>query len=163
MSEASEKPRRQISFNVPGIPQPRGSKRAMPNRAGGRPLMVDTNAKSKPWMAAVSAAAAEAMSDAALMQGPLRLKVTFMFPRPKSHFRTGRNAHVLKPLAPERVSKKPDVDKLLRAVCDAMTGIVFFDDAQVASVEAEKWYGEAAMLGVIVTAYESQQEPAQAV
>lgn len=129
-----------ISFTVIGIPQPRGSKRAMPNRAGGRPLMVDTNAKSAPWMATVAAAASEAMEGKSLLDGPLMLDVQFGFPRPKSHYRTGKNASLLRPDAPLHHFKKPDCDKLLRAIGDAMTGVVYRDDAQLSVVIAGKYY-----------------------
>ncbi len=140
-----------IEFTVPGIPQPRGSKRAMPNRAGGRPLMVDTNAKSKPWMATVAAAASEAMKGRPLLGGPMQLQVSFCFPRPKSHFRTGKNANLLKATAPNEHDKKPDCDKLLRAIGDAMTGVVYFDDAQISEVLAAKHYGDAAYVQIVLT------------
>lgn len=132
-----------INFTVIGIPQPRGSKRAMPNRAGGRPLMVDTNAKSAPWMATVAAAASEAMKGQPLLDGPLLLAVTFCFPRPKSHYRTGKRANELRDDAPQRHAKKPDCDKLLRAIGDAMTGVVYRDDAQIAGISAGKYYDDA--------------------
>ena len=37
-------------------------------------------------------------------------------------------------------TKKPDVDKLLRAVLDALTGIVWVDDSQVAFATANKTF-----------------------
>jgi crossover junction endodeoxyribonuclease RusA len=129
-----------IEFVVPGVAQPRGSKRAMPNRAGGRPLMVDTNAKSKPWMAAVAAAASEAMNGAGLIDGALRLELWFNLPRPKSHYGTGKNSARLKASAPHFHESKPDCDKLVRAIGDAMTGVVYRDDAQLATLEVRKRY-----------------------
>lgn len=138
-----------VTFRVPGIPQPRGSKRAMPNRAGGRPLMVDTNAKSKPWMAAIASAAQEAMDGRDLMQGCVRLGVQLMFPRPKSHYRTGRNSHLLRDDAPSRKASKPDCSKVLRAVEDAMSGVVYRDDAQIWCVQIQKLYTDGAAEAVI--------------
>jgi Holliday junction resolvase RusA-like endonuclease len=135
-----------ISFRVDGIPQPQGSKKALPNRATGRAMMVDANAKAKPWMAAVSAEAAQAMDGGELLQGPLGLTAYFKFPRPKSHYRTGKNAHLLSERAPADHDKKPDCDKLIRAIGDAMTGIVYHDDAQIAQVFATKTYGPAGVL-----------------
>jgi crossover junction endodeoxyribonuclease RusA len=35
-------------------------------------------------------------------------------------------------------AKKPDVDKLLRAVCDALSGIAFIDDAQIVAIGGTK-------------------------
>jgi Holliday junction resolvase RusA-like endonuclease len=36
---------------------------------------------------------------------------------------------------------KPDVDKLLRALLDSMTGVVFVDDSQVTKCQVEKRFG----------------------
>ena len=64
-------------------------------------------------------------------------------PRPKSTpKRNVRPAH----------TKTPDIDKLLRAALDALTGVVWRDDAQVAEVSVRKMvaaYGE--QTGVMVT------------
>jgi hypothetical protein len=75
------------------------------------------------------------------LTGALELRATFVFPRPKSHFGTGRNAGKLKPSAPALVTTRPDLDKLVRAIGDALTGVVFSDDAHLAVVHAEKHYG----------------------
>ena len=48
------------------------------------------------------------------------LDLLFRFPRPRSHFGTGRNAGQLKPSAPFYVRTRPDLDKLARAVGDAL-------------------------------------------
>jgi Holliday junction resolvase RusA-like endonuclease len=73
--------------------------------------------------------------------GPLRIEVTFAFPRPKGHYRTGRYAGELRDSSPVFCSTRPDLDKLLRALGDAITGIVVVDDAQVVAVDATKVYG----------------------
>jgi Holliday junction resolvase RusA-like endonuclease len=64
------------------------------------------------------------------------------FPRPKSHYGTGRNAGKLKATAPTHNDGKPDRDNLDKAILDAMTGIGFMrDDKQVVAGEApEKLY-----------------------
>ncbi len=51
----------------------------------------------------------------------LKLTATFWFPRPKSHYRTGRFSDQLKPDAPTDHIQAPDWDKLLRLVSDALT------------------------------------------
>jgi crossover junction endodeoxyribonuclease RusA len=46
---------------------------------------------------------------------------------------------------PKRVThmtKKPDIDKLIRAVLDALKGVAWCDDSQVVSVYASKRYGQ---------------------
>lgn len=66
---------------------------------------------------------------AAILDGPLKLVVNFRLPRPKS--------------LPKRVlwhTKKPDVDNLVKAVKDAMKGIVYRDDSQVVALYVTKRY-----------------------
>ena len=36
---------------------------------------------------------------------------------------------------------KPDLDKLIRAVLDGLTGVAYVDDAQVTLISASKSYG----------------------
>ena len=130
-----------IEFIVYGKPQPRGSKAAVviPKHGGGwvttangRPVTAakDTNPKSKDWMASVSAVAAEHFSGD-LIAGPVRLSVQFYLARPKCHFGTGKNSGALKSVAPQHHIQKPDTDKLLRCVQDALKGVVWRDDCQV--------------------------------
>lgn len=130
-----------ISFTIEGIPQPRGSKKALPNRATGRAMIVDSNPKSGPWMNAVAHQAAQAMAGKELLAGPVRVTVDFYFPRPKSHYYTtkARNGE-LRDDAPELHDKKPDCDKLVRAIGDGMTGVVYRDDSQIALLEVRKLY-----------------------
>ncbi len=125
----------EIEFFVEGIPVPQGSKTVFGGRA------VDANAKKlKPWRKAVTAAAADA-GGGLLLEGPVTLAAVFVLPRPKSHFRTGRNAHLLRDDAPRWVSTKPDLDKLVRALADGITDSgLWKDDNQVASILATKVY-----------------------
>ena len=65
-----------------------------------------------------------------LLSGPLAVRATFYLAQPRSARRRAL-PHV-----------KPDLDKLLRAVGDALTGTVYADDSQVVSIAAAKLYGE---------------------
>lgn len=60
---------------------------------------------------------------------PVRVKAVFQFQRPK------------KPRA-SMPSVRPDLDKLARALLDALTGVAYEDDAQVCSLDLFKIYGE---------------------
>jgi len=127
-----------VKFFIFGIPQPGGSKRAFV--IGKRAVVTDANAKAKPWKQQVAAVAAAHMAGKPMLEGPLHLHMTFMFPRPKSHYRTGKNAHLLKDDIPFHHTVRPDTTKLIRAAEDALTGIVWRDDSQVAEQYAEKIY-----------------------
>jgi Holliday junction resolvase RusA-like endonuclease len=143
-----------LEFTVLGTPAPQGSKTVGRTREG-RNYQREDNPATGPWRQAVTAAALEAAGElertpVRQLAGTLRLKVVFVFPRPKGHFGTGRNADRLKPSAPLYVPTRPDVDKLLRAIGDAITGVVCRDDAQIAIVHAEKHYGDPACAHVVV-------------
>jgi Holliday junction resolvase RusA-like endonuclease len=74
--------------------------------------------------------------------GPLHLKLTFCFSRPKHHYRTGKNSHLLKDNAPHYHTKTPDLDNLEKFVADSLNGIFWKDDSIICSVSKEKIYGD---------------------
>lgn len=129
---------------VVGTPRPQGSKKAFYNPKLGRALIVnDNDAKLRTWRQDVVAATVEALKAGACVkappQSPIDLVITFMLPRPKGHWRTGRNAHLLRDDAPRRPTTKPDIDKLQRSTLDAMRDAgVYVDDSQVVRIDARK-------------------------
>lgn len=131
-----------IGFTVYGKSEPAGSKTAYVR--GNRAIVTDANKKSKPWKGVVAKTAAEARAERGipLMTGPVSLDVVFIRARPKGHYGTGRNAATIKPSAPEHPTTKPDATKLLRGVEDALTGILWQDDAQIVVQHVRKEYGD---------------------
>jgi Holliday junction resolvase RusA-like endonuclease len=96
--------------------------------------------------------ARQAMGDAATFTGPVSVAVTFLLARPKSHYGSGRNAARRKDSAPHYPAKKPDIDKLVRAVLDAITGPCFSDDAQVCRLLVRKdWASDSGETATEVT------------
>jgi len=157
----------QILIKVKGEPQPRGSKsawgRVIPGQFDkkGNPRVVinvsDTNKKSKPWMDRIRVAARQQMWDEKPFDGDIVLHVLFIKERPKSHYRSGKFSHLLKPDSPNVFhSVKPDRGKLLRAVEDALTGIVYTDDARVVGGSVWKIWGDEP--GVIMIVRHPTQE-----
>jgi Holliday junction resolvase RusA-like endonuclease len=152
-----------VAFTVHGIPQPAGSKRAFQNRHTGRIVVTDDAKRSRPWKTDVTEAAAVAMLGAPLLDGPLLLELRFWMPRPKGHYGTGRNAGQVRASAPRFPAVKPDVLKLARAVEDALTGIVYRDDAQIVTETLEKAYTSAqARCEVRVVPIEQATQPKEA-
>lgn len=142
-----------MHFRVMGIPQQQGSKTGfglpviiypgtkLPIAVRSKVVMKDANeTKLKPWRAEVKRVAEEAWGDAPLLLGPVRVIVKFVFARPKSHYRTGKNAHILRDDAPVFKISTPDGDKLARAIGDALTGVVYHDDSQVQWGSLDKVY-----------------------
>ncbi|MGH3500203.1 MAG: RusA family crossover junction endodeoxyribonuclease, partial [Nocardioidaceae bacterium] len=77
--------------------------------------------------------------------------IEFRFNRPKSHYGTGGNAHLVKASAPLFPTGKPDADKLLRSVFDALTAArVWRDDAQAVYLGARKVYADARPPGATI-------------
>jgi Holliday junction resolvase RusA-like endonuclease len=130
-----------LQFTVLGLPQPQGSKTSGMTK-GGRAFVRDDNPHLRPWRQAIASAALDAVNGAPMWFGPVALTVRFVFPRPKGHYGTGRNQGVIKSSAPLYVRTRPDVDKLVRAIADAVTGIVLHDDSQLVAITATKVYGE---------------------
>lgn len=128
---------REVSFTVPGTPRPKGSAKWI--RRGDKAVPV-RNPKLITWTGTVTTAAAAVMQeqDRPLIAGPVCLIAMFMFQRPKAHYRTGKYANELKPSAPHSHQQPPDTSKLIRALEDALTGVVWVDDSQVCWLEAHK-------------------------
>ena len=119
-------------FKVSGIPATQGSTRgfAIKNKTTGkyRAVITHDNKKTMPWRALIAAAASNATPT--MIDGPVDITLTFILPRPAS-------VSVAKRPMP---CCKPDLDKLERAVLDALTGIAYQDDAQVVALIATKRY-----------------------
>ena len=127
----------QIQFVVFGKPAQMGSKKAFVR--GGRAIITDDNSeKRKSWANAVTARAAEVMQGRTLMTGPVQVRAAFYFRRPAAHYGTGKNAAVLKNSAPSIHAQTPDLDKLIRCLWDALTGVVYRDDALIFQVAASR-------------------------
>lgn len=124
-----------MTITVYGQPAPMGSKRFVGHAKGGRGIMIESSAKVKPWREAVRQEACHAMTMASTsvallpIAGPIRVRMVFTLPRPKSAKRGATP------------SKKPDLSKLVRSTEDALTDAgVWEDDARVVELHASKVY-----------------------
>lgn len=123
-------------FWVSGTPKPQGSKRAFHHPATHRIVMTESaGAPLKDWRYDVKSTAAIHMAGKLMICQPtgVYLAVDFVMPRPVSLPKTRAT-----PLA----VKKPDLDKLIRAVCDSLKGVVYADDSQVVSMLPRKRIAE---------------------
>lgn len=121
-----------VDFFVAGTPKPQGSKRGFVHPSTRRVILTEAaGAALKDWRHDVKLTAMSRMSGKEMIVAPtaLRMVVEFVLPRPVS---MAKNKPT--PLA----VKKPDTDKLLRAIGDALTGVVYADDSQIISLYADK-------------------------
>jgi len=102
-------------------------------------MIVDACKTVKTWRQDVKLAAMAVMP-AELYDGCLRFDATFYMPRPKGHYGTGKNAHVLKNSSRPAPCTTPDLLKLGRSTEDALTGIIWVDDARVVDERLRKLY-----------------------
>ena len=133
-----------IEYEIIAVPRPQGSKKHV-----GRGIMVESSKHVANWRSFARMCAVEAMAGKQRIEKPnaVVVEVAFYFDRPQLH----SNTKGVRPTAPMYHTKAPDVDKLLRALFDSMTGVVFHDDSQVSVVRAVKMYGPIAKTTVVVT------------
>lgn len=120
-----------IALVVFGTPAPQGSTKAFIPKGWQRPVITADNRKTKPWKQQIAGAAAALNQHPFAKDVPLAITLDFYLAKPASV--TKRRTHPI---------VKPDLDKLVRAVFDALTGIMFADDAQVIALHTRKHYGQ---------------------
>jgi Holliday junction resolvase RusA-like endonuclease len=133
---------RELRFVVVGLAQTKGSARSfvITPKGGGKPraIVTNDNPKAKSWQTTIANCAALELGRAEHrglhFAGAVALAVTFYLPRPKK-FLIRKYAGV-----PVPHITRPDTDKCLRVVKDALSRVVWNDDAQVTDVVARKRY-----------------------
>ena len=118
------------SFQAYGYAVPKGSHRPVGN---GRFIPQGDPGKIAAWRDDVRAAAREAMGSRHPFTGAIRLNADITLPYPRSSVRKYQMGWL-----PH--TKKPDADKLLRSICDHLTGICWVDDSQVCFFHISKSY-----------------------
>ncbi len=124
--------RKVVRFEVMGKPATKGSFKPM-----GKFVKHD-NKNLQGWTGRVAWAAAAAWHGLPT-ERPMAVELVIWKSRPKKHYRTNGQ---LKPDAPTHPATYPDAEKVERALYDAMTGIVYVDDAQLCAGQWWKRYGE---------------------
>ena len=130
-----------LQFFVIGRPATAGSKRVFKHWKTGKLIVTDACKHGKPWRKNVQKSAMAEMEGAGIVKDiPLSVTIRFLLPRPKSHFRSGRYSDKLRDDVPAYHLIRPDVDKMSRAILDAMTGVVYMDDSLIVSKKVSKEY-----------------------
>lgn len=119
-----------------GLPVAQGSIKALGRRGSGGAILSHSNRDSlMPWRGLVAAAALQSRPDDWPQHQAVSITLSFRFPRPAGHFGKGG---ALRNAAPTHKTTKPDLDKLTRAILDALAGILYTGDQQVVSLQASK-------------------------
>jgi Holliday junction resolvase RusA-like endonuclease len=145
-----------LAIFIEGIPKPAGSKRAFPFKRRDGKLGVsvtDDCEKSRDWKNYVRMKVAEVYKSEPVA-APLSIVATFHMPRTNQHYRGGNRLNALRDNAPSLHRSKPDATKLWRAVEDALTGIVWADDALIVDQDVHKRYGDKPGVSLLVALVE---------
>lgn len=135
-----------IKIIVPGKPQGKGRPRF--SRKTGRAYTPEATARYENFIALL----ARDEMDGPPLLGPLRVTIEAYVAVPKSWKALDRAMALLGLKAPET---KPDVDNAAK-VMDALNGIVWIDDKQVARLEVEKFYSDNPRMELTIRGYFSQ-------
>lgn len=139
-----------VSFKVHGKPIPEGSTGAIPYKRRDGSLGVNVMHSRSGTLLEWRNAVADAYIDAGgeMTEGAVAIQVVFLFNRPKS-VSIRKRPHL---------TVKPDLDKLCRAIGDALSGVAYADDAQIVRWEVYKmytdelhWIAEDAREGALIT------------
>lgn len=123
-----------ISFTVYGLPQAKGSTKSWVHPSTKRVVTTSTSKGLRSWHQEIVREAMRVKPEGPVPEGPVTVALDFMMPKPKSFGKTASLRH----------GKRPDLDKLARAVLDALTGVLFADDGQVWALSCFKLYAQEA-------------------
>jgi Holliday junction resolvase RusA-like endonuclease len=113
-----------IRLRIDGTPIPQGSMRYV----GGNRIVHSNAAKLKPWRDAIRSHAEHAWRNRETITGACALHLEFILPRPASRH------------SAEHADRKPDLDKLVRGVGDALESVAYENDSRVIEIRATKRY-----------------------
>ena len=125
-----------IVFFVPGPPVGKGRPRAARR---GKHIALYTPEKTASYESLVALAAHRAMGGRKSISGPAKAHVSIAHPIPASWSKKRRDEALRGGQMP---TGKPDLDNVIKAIFDAINGIVWGDDAQVVYLSAIRFYSE---------------------
>ena len=134
-----------VHLEIPGPPQ--GKARPRMTKRG----HVYTPQATRDYEDAIAGIALKAMKGRMPIDGPVYLSLTAYYPVPASWSERKK----LRAIAgDESPTVKPDLDNVLKAVADALNGIVYLDDKQIVASELFKKYSSLPAVHVFVTPWE---------
>lgn len=150
-----------MRLTVPGEPIAKGRARAVPIMRDGRPvvgmggrpvLRQYTPERTSRYENLVKLAAQQQMGAVPPLEGPISLTVCAVFAIPASWSNRKRAAADGMP-----VTKRPDLDNVVKAIKDGLNGVAWADDSQVAVLTAVKVYGACPRVEIEIEVVQAQQ------
>lgn len=121
-----------IRITVPGQPQGKGRARVCLRGGYARAYTPDSTAAYENLIKL-------AYGNRGISVVPVELAVTAYYRIPKAFSKRKRNEALSGLVRPQT---KPDIDNVVKVVCDALNKVAYNDDTQVVKIVAEKYYGE---------------------
>ena len=147
-----------IHFFAPGQPVAKARARhRQVNTKGGKSFVQSYTPKTtRNYENMVAAYAKQQMILREISKGPIKLDLVLFFEVPQSWPAWKREAALSKHIAH---TTKPDADNVVKAIKDALNGIVWQDDAQVVEVSVIKLYSDTpgAQIDITELPYQSAQ------
>ena len=147
-----------VDFFVPGKAQPAGSKTPGRNFKTGAMFVRESNPRAGQWKTDVKKFAKDAYPSGRPIRGAVKVRCIFHILRPKGHYRSGKNSHLLRDSAPKYPVTKPDSTKLFRGTEDSLKHIILADDSQVVKQYVAKRYSDTPGAHIIIWLLEEDQE-----
>jgi Holliday junction resolvase RusA-like endonuclease len=138
-----------VTFTIPGPVVGKGRPRAT---ARGGFVQLYTPKKTASYENLVALAARDAMAGRDPFQGGVMLNIDFGCQIPASWSRKKQNRALDGDVLP---LVKPDIDNVVKTMCDAMNGIVYRDDVQVVTLAISKHYTHKPDARIEVIAFDS--------
>jgi Holliday junction resolvase RusA-like endonuclease len=134
----------EIMFKVPGTPKGKGRPKFAKR---GNKVITRTPDDTVVYENLVKIKAEEAMQGRELFSGRVSLEARMGFAIPESWSKKKKAQALAGEISP---TGKPDIDNVIKALGDAMNGVVFKDDSQICAVRASKYYGASVGITVFV-------------
>lgn len=144
-------PGRVVTFTVESLPKgkERPRTRVVPGKGNRKPFaQIYTPKSTKSYEAMVERVARQAMKNAPVIDGPVKVSILVLLPyaktTPKYRIKAMRDGL-------EACTKKPDEDNVAKAVKDAMNGVIYKDDVQIVKSTVVKDFTDLPRVSVRVT------------
>jgi len=134
----NNKPVAQYTFTVLGEPHGKARHRSFRDKAGNiRQFKAKENEPREALIRLAFSEEADGNREHIPYGGPVLVAIQAFFSVPKSKPAWWRERALAEQM---RVTKRPDLDNIVKLVLDALSTVAFGDDRQVVNLSIEKWY-----------------------